>query len=158
VKKYKIAALVDVRLIPRSRANPQYNQEDLQTTLRSQGIEYHHVKGLGGHRQPVENSLNTGWSNESFRGYADYAQTGEFETNFRLLMEVAEVRVTTVMCAEIVPWRCHRSIIADYLLVRGWDVVDIIDEGHARKHRLTSFAKIVNGKSLIYPSGMSRLD
>jgi uncharacterized protein (DUF488 family) len=147
-----------VRLIPRSRANPQFNQEALKAILQSQGIEYHHIKGLGGHRRPVEGSLNTGWNNESFRGYADYAQTQEFETNLQLLMEIAGAKVTTIMCAEIVPWRCHRSIIADYLLVRDWDVVDIIDEGHARRHRLTSFVKIVNGRSLIYPSGMSRLD
>ncbi len=147
-----------MRLIPRSRANPQFNQEALQTTLQSQGIGYYHIVGLGGLRRPVENSLNTGWNNESFRGYADYAQTGEFETNLRLLIEIAEAMVTTIMCAEIVPWRCHRSIIADYLLVRNWDVVDIIDEGHAKKHRLSSFAKVVNGRSLIYPSGMSRLD
>jgi len=158
MKKYKITALADVRLIPRSRANPQFNQETLQTTLQSQGVEYHHFKGLGGHRRPVENSLNTGWNNESFQGYADYAQTEQFETNLRLLMEVAKTKVTTFMCAEIVPWRCHRSIIGDYLLVRGWDVVSIIDKGHARKQRLTSFAKVVNGMSLVYPCNMSRLD
>jgi len=158
LKKYQIAVLADVRLIPKSRTNPQFSQEALESSLRNAGIEYRHFKGLGGHRRPVENSPNGGWHNESFRGYADYAITTEFQENLRSLIEIAETHTSAIMCAEFVPWKCHRSIIADYLLIRGLEVIDIFDQKQSRKHALTSFAKIENGTSLIYPSDTSRLD
>jgi len=158
LKKYEIAVLADVRLIPKSRTNPQFSQEALESSLRNAGIEYRHFMGLGGHRRPVENSPNGGWHNESFRGYADYATTREFQQNLQSLIEIAETHTTAIMCAEFVPWKCHRSIIADYLLVRGLYVIDIFDEKHSRKHVLTNFAKVANRIFLIYPSDTPPLD
>ena len=145
-----IATLIDVRTVPRSRHNPQYSQERLPGALATLGIAYDHAPGLGGFRTARPDSPNSGWRNTSFRGYADYMQTPEFDENLFWLMQVASEKRTAVMCAEAVPWRCHRSLIADALLVRGWQVDEIVSPKRAQAHRLTPFAK-VEGESITYP-------
>ncbi len=119
--------LVDVRILPRSRHNPQFNRESLPTGLAPAGIDYIHMPELGGHRKARKDSVNTGWQNLSFRGYADYLQTAEFEESLAALQSLAEKRLTAIMCAEAVPWRCHRWLIADALTVRGVNVEHILN-------------------------------
>jgi uncharacterized protein (DUF488 family) len=143
--------LVDVRTIPRSKHNPQFNKEAIPKPLALAGIEYIHMPGLGGLRQARKDSVNTGWRNLSFRGYADYMQTPEFERNLEELLRLAEGRRAAVMCAESVPWRCHRSLIADALTVRGVPVRHIMSVTRADPHRLTSFAQVVSER-VTYPS------
>jgi uncharacterized protein (DUF488 family) len=150
LKAHDVKKLVDVRTIPKSRHNPQFNQETLSERLRDAGIMYVHMPGLGGLRHTVKDSLNTGWRNPSFRGFADYMQTGEFEKNLEELIEISKKQTTVIMCAEAVPWRCHRSLIADALLVRGVKVEDIIGTQTCRPHDLTPWVK-VNGKRVTYP-------
>lgn len=150
LRKYGVVVLVDIRLIPKSRTNPQFNEEELRGSLESKWIEYIHMKGLGGFRHPKENSVNTGWSNESFRGYADYMQTQQFKGAIGLLVEIAQTRSTVIMCSEAVPWRCHRSLVSDALIVRGFEVIDIFDAVHSQEHHLTRFAK-VSGLEITYP-------
>ncbi len=118
LQAHGIRRLVDVRTIPRSRRNPQFNRENLPGSLQSAGIEYHHMPGLGGLRHPRKDSMNTGWRNASFRGYADYMQTPEFGENLDRLIDLASDTATAIMCAEAVPWRCHRSLISDALAAR----------------------------------------
>src|SRR5580658_3282374 len=108
-----VEQVVDVRTIPKSRHNPQFNREALHRSLEDAGIAYLHMPGLGGLRHPRKDSINTGWKNPSFRGYADYMQTSAFEESLGILMRAASEKVTAIMCAEAVPWRCHRSLIAD---------------------------------------------
>jgi uncharacterized protein (DUF488 family) len=147
--------LVDIRTIPKSRHNPQFAQENLEQSLEAAHISYRWQKSLGGLRHALRDSVNTGWRNSSFRGYADYMQTPEFATAIDQLLADSPHAQTTVMCAEAVPWRCHRSLVADALLVRGIVVEDIYYDakGHSRRgpHTLTSFAK-VKGDHLWYPS------
>lgn len=145
-----VTCLVDVRTIPRSRHNPQYNEEALEKALHRAGIGYTHVAALGGLRKTRPDSPNTGWRNTSFRGYADYMQTPEFEAGLELLIRLAKRERVAIMCAEAVPWRCHRSLIADALTVRGISVAHIVGAGHPRPHSLTRFAK-VRGKRITYP-------
>lgn len=147
---FGIEAVADVRTVPRSRRNPQFDREELERALPAAGIEYMHMGLLGGLRHPRKDSPNAGWRNESFRGYADYMQTPEFEEALGGLIELARRKHTAVMCAEVLPWRCHRSLIADALLLRGFEVTEIIGEGESREHRLTSFA-VVEGLTLTYP-------
>jgi uncharacterized protein (DUF488 family) len=145
-----IRHLVDVRTIPRSRHNPQFNTEALRQSLKEAGLAYNHARELGGLRKPVKDSLNLGWKNVSFRGYADYMQTPAFWSALKDLMVTGEHTPTAVMCAEAVPWRCHRSLIADALLTQGWAVRHIMTQDRADQHHLTPFAKIDETR-LLYP-------
>src|SRR5579863_142232 len=124
LQAYGIRLLVDVRTIPKSRRNPQFSQENLPGSLQTAGIQYRHLPGLGGLRHPRKDSMNTGWRNASFRGYADYMQTPEFTENLDQLIKLSSDVPTAIMCAEAVPWRCHRSLIADALLAQGIPVLD----------------------------------
>jgi uncharacterized protein (DUF488 family) len=150
LQAYGITRLVDIRTVPRSRHNPQYNRESLPAALEAAEIRYSHLPELGGLRKPRADSPNTGWRNGSFRGFADYMQTPGFEDGLRKLTEVAEAETTAIFCAEAVPWRCHRSLVADALVARGYVVADILDLEHSRPHRLTPFIRIV-GTGITYP-------
>jgi uncharacterized protein (DUF488 family) len=146
-----VRCVVDVRSIPRSRHNPQFNRETLARRLRSAGIGYVHLKKLGGLRHAKADSANRGWHNSSFRGFADYMQTEEFLTGLARLEKLAAGKPTAIMCAEAVPWRCHRSLIADALLVRDFPVEDIMSVARAQEHELTPFAR-VRGLRITYPT------
>jgi uncharacterized protein (DUF488 family) len=150
LKAHGIAQLVDVRTIPKSRRVPQFNSESLAAALPKLGIDYVHLKSLGGLRHAKKDSVNTGWRNASFRGYADYMGTDEFRQGIDRLLKLAHTKRTVIMCAEAVPWRCHRSLIGDALLVRGVRVEDIMSATSHREHELTPFAK-VHGLEITYP-------
>lgn len=143
--------LVDVRTVPRSRRNPQFNRETLPGALETAGIRYVHLPGLGGLRHPRKDSLNTGWNNAGFRGFADYMGTPEFEQGLDDLLAVAAESQAAVMCAEAVPWRCHRSLIADALLARGVKVEHITGMQRREAHRMTPFARVENSR-VTYPA------
>jgi uncharacterized protein (DUF488 family) len=151
LEAHGIRQLVDVRTMPRSRRVPQFNKENLSASLPASGIPYRHMPGLGGLRHPKRDSSNTGWRNASFRGYADYMQTQEFLENLEKLIEFAGQASTAIMCAEAVPWRCHRSLIADALVARGIEVVEILSAKQSRPHTLTPFAQ-VRGSAVTYPA------
>jgi uncharacterized protein (DUF488 family) len=142
---------VDVRTVPRSRHNPQFNKASLPRSLRKAGLEYVHAPGLGGLRHANRDSANVGWRNASFRGYADYMQTPEFAQSLEELIRLASQGRIVLMCAEAVPWRCHRSLIADALLVRGIRTEDIMSATRRQVHTLTPFAK-VRGTAITYPA------
>jgi uncharacterized protein (DUF488 family) len=150
LKTHEVKQLADVRTIPKSRHNPQFNGGDLAKALRKNRIRYVHLPGLGGLRHPRKDSINTAWRNASFRGYADYMQTPEFQGGLKELMDLAGDRPTAIMCAEAVPWRCHRSLIADALLARGVPVEHIMSKSSRKSHTYTPFAK-VEGERVIYP-------
>lgn len=150
LRAHGVRLLVDVRSIPRSRHNPQFNQDALRATLRRARIGYRHMKGLGGLRHPRKDSPNGAWRNDSFRGFADYMQTPEFAENVERLMELTRKRATAVMCAEALPWRCHRSLIGDALLVRGFRVEELSSLSTTRPHTLTPWAR-VRGRRITYP-------
>jgi len=133
-----------------SRNNPQYNENDLRNNLSRENIGYIHLKGLGGLRHTTKASVNTAWGNASFRGYADYMQTTQFKENLDQLIHMHKDKPTAIMCAEAFPWRCHRSLIGDALLILNITVIDIINEKNSKPHLLTSFAK-VEGQRIIYP-------
>jgi uncharacterized protein (DUF488 family) len=145
-----IALLIDVRTVPRSRHNPQFNADALPASLAQHPIAWRHMKELGGLRKPCKDSVNAGWRNDSFRGYADYMQTPEFAAALDELLTLAKAQPTAVMCAEAVPWRCHRSLIADALTVRGVEVRHIMSRDTWQAHKLTSFAQ-VDGTRITYP-------
>jgi uncharacterized protein (DUF488 family) len=145
-----VQRLIDVRTIPKSRRVPQFNSDALAASLRKQGIEYLHMKSLGGLRHAKKDSVNLGWRNASFRGYADYMGTAEFRDAVSRLLDLAREKRTVIMCAEAVPWRCHRSLIGDALVLRGAAVEDIMSATSRREHVLTPFAK-VDGLNIIYP-------
>jgi uncharacterized protein (DUF488 family) len=145
-----IRTLVDVRTIPRSRHNPQFNGDALEATLAQSGIGYVHEPDLGGLRKPRPDSINAGWRNTSFRGYADYMQTPAFQAAVDRLLDRAKERPTAIMCAEAVPWRCHRSLVADALMARGDEAREIVSETKATTHHLTPFAR-VEGDRVTYP-------
>jgi uncharacterized protein (DUF488 family) len=147
---HSAARLIDVRTVPRSRRNPQFDRDALPAALAADGIEYEHVAGLGGFRRTHPGSLNMGWRNTSFRGYADYMQTPEFGEHLASLIAMAKRERIVLMCAEAVPWRCHRSLIADALVVHGLRVEDIISRTRCQLHALTSFAR-VTGTTITYP-------
>lgn len=151
LRAYGIKRLVDVRTIPRSRHNPQFNYDTLGRFLRNRRIGYRHMKELGGLRHAHTDSTNTGWHNASFRGFADYMQTPEFAAAVAKLVELAREKTTVIMCAEAVPWRCHRSLIGDALIVRGIDVVDIFTSKSAKPHCITPMAQI-HGTLITYPA------
>jgi len=150
LRAHGIRHLVDVRTIPRSRHNPQYNSDALAATLAAAGIGYTHMKSLGGLRKPKPDSINAGWRNDSFRGYADYMQTPEFAAALDDLLAIGAEQPTAIMCAEAVPWRCHRSLVADALFARGVEADEIVSETRATPHKLTSFAR-VDGTRVTYP-------
>jgi uncharacterized protein (DUF488 family) len=147
--------VVDVRTVPRSRHNPQFNKASLPRWLKKAGLGYVHMPGLGGLRHAKPDSLNAGWRNASFRGYADYMQTPEFAQSVEELVQLANQDRIVLMCAEAVPWRCHRSLIADALLVRGIRTEDIMSATRRQVHALTPFAK-VRGSAITYPAEVSR--
>ncbi|MBI4446123.1 MAG: DUF488 domain-containing protein [Acidobacteria bacterium] len=142
LQAHDVKRIVDVRSIPRSRHNPQFNRETLAAKARAAGIGYVYLRKLGGLRQARRDSPNLGWRNASFRGYADYMGTAEFEEGLARLLKLAQEKQCALMCAEAVPWRCHRSLIADALLVRGIPVEHIMNEKNRKTHSLTPFAKV----------------
>lgn len=150
LKAHMVVRLMDVRTVPRSRHNPQYNVDALPIALASHGIAYEHVAGLGGFRKTYAGSPNTGWRNVSFRGYADYMQTPEFAEHLAHVIATAGRERIALMCAEAVPWRCHRSLIADALVVHGLRVEEIVSRGRRQIHTLTPFAH-VKGMTITYP-------
>lgn len=154
LRSYAIRQLVDIRTIPRSRKNPQYNMDVLPVALRAAGIRYTHIADLGGLRHPGRDSVNTGWRNKSFQGFADYMQRAEFEKGISQLMKLASRSRTAIMCAEAVPWRCHRSLVADALAVRSVRVVHIFTVQRTQEHTLTPFAR-VEGLRITYPESPS---
>lgn len=151
LKAHGIRKLIDVRTVPKSRHNPQFNGDALAASLRASGITYRRMESLGGLRHARKDSPNGAWRNESFRGYADYMQTEEFSTAIDKLVERGRTSNAAIMCAEAVPWRCHRSLIGDALLVRNIEVLDIMTEKFAKPHTLTSFAR-VDGNRVWYPA------
>lgn len=156
LRTYGIELLVDIRTIPRSRHNPQFNGAALADTLSAEGIDFVHLRALGGLRHAHKDSPNTGWRNGSFRGYADYMQTEAFLRALETLIQLGRSKRTAIMCAEAVPWRCHRSLVADALGVRGIPVVEILSETSYRMHKLTSFAQ-VEGMQITYPPEQATL-
>ena len=154
MREFGIERVADVRTVPRSRHNPQFDISVMPEWLSDAGIAYEHMPELGGFRRTTPDSPNLGWHGNAFRGYADYMQTPEFAAAIDHLVVEARQSVVTVMCAEAVPWRCHRSLIGDALVVRGITVNDIIGPASARPHRLTAFAK-VDGELLTYPPEFS---
>src|SRR5688572_19752707 len=150
LKAHGVRAVADVRLIPRSRRHPHFNDDALAASLPPLGLRYFPFKSLGGRRHPAPDSPNVGWRNEGFRGYADYMRTDAFRRALDELTAVATGTPVAIMCAEAVPWRCHRSLIADALLVRGWRVLDVMSESKATPHKLTLFAR-VEGTVITYP-------
>jgi len=151
---HEVSRVVDVRTVPRSRHNPQFNKASLPSALKKAGLGYIHMPGLGGLRHAKRDSINMGWRNISFRGFADYMQTSEFKLSLEELIQLAKQERIALMCAEAVPWRCHRSLIADALLVRGIRTEDIMSPIRRTVHTLTPFAK-VRGTTITYPAEVS---
>jgi len=150
LESHAIEEVVDVRTIPKSRKYPQFNQEQLKSSLRKSKISYHHLPKLGGLRHTTKSSINTGWQNLSFRGFADYMQTDSFWEGIEELEKIAKKSKVAIMCAEAVPWRCHRSLIADALTLHAWHVFHITSKQPAKEHALTPFLKTDNGM-IFYP-------
>lgn len=157
LRAHGIERLADVRSLPRSRHNPQFNRETLPASLAKHGIAYEHRAGLGGLRKVQKDSPNQGWRNASFRGYADYMQTPAFAAELKALVETASEASTAIMCAEALPWRCHRSLVADALLVRNVVVRHIMGTDAAHAHTLTSFVH-VDGVRITYPFALTNPD
>ncbi len=151
LKTHGVQMIIDVRTVPRSRHNPQFNIDTLPGSLSAVGIGYEHISGLGGLRHAQRNSPNMGWRNSSFRGFADYMQTEEFEKNLEKLVRLSRRKKICLMCAEAVPWRCHRSLIADALQARGLFVGHITSKRQPQLHKLTPFAR-VDGTRITYPA------
>ena len=151
LKHYHINQLVDIRTIPKSRHNPQFNGPELAHALRNHHIGYRHQKDLGGLRRTHIDSINTAWHNASFRGFADYMQTEDFKHGLQTLIEIAHNKTIAIMCAEAVPWRCHRSLIGDALLAHGILVEDIYSMASIKPHQLTAWA-VVKGTTITYPA------
>lgn len=150
LRAHGVERLIDVRSIPRSRHNPQFNRETLSKALHNRRLGYRYIKSLGGLRHARRDSRNTGWHNASFRGYADYMQTAPFTDGLEKLIRLARQKSTAIMCAEAVPWRCHRSMIADALVIRGISVEHILTTGPTKPHSVTKFAQ-VDGTRISYP-------
>jgi uncharacterized protein (DUF488 family) len=151
LQTHGVKEVVDIRTIPKSRHNPQFNAAALKRSLKKARMRYQLLKKLGGLRHAKKDSLNLGWRNSSFRGFADHMATPEFSEGLESLMKIASARKTVIMCAEAVPWRCHRSLIADALIKKGWIVRDIMSRTRATRHRLTPFLKVRKGQ-LVYPA------
>lgn len=148
---YDIEALVDVRRFPASKRYPHFNGSALQSSLAARSVEYLGLPSLGGRRAPVPGSPNTGWRNDSFRGYADHMATSEFAEGMRRLRALAGRRRTAIMCAEALWWRCHRSLISDVLKAEGWTTIHILSEKSSSEHPYSPPARIIDGK-LAYPA------
>ncbi|MGZ8844942.1 MAG: DUF488 domain-containing protein [Pyrinomonadaceae bacterium] len=146
LEEFEIKLLADVRSFPGSRRYPQFNKENLRSSLAAAEIEYVHLPELGGRRRARPDSINMAWRNESFRGYADYMETEGFQIGISKLLKLATQQRTAIMCAEALWWRCHRSLISDYLKVRGNEVIHITGEGKSETHPFTSAARVVNGE------------
>ena len=157
LRAHGVEQVVDVRTIPRSRHNPQFTRLALSRSLRAAKIGYRHLKALGGLRHARLDSVNLGWRNASFRGYADYMQTEDFAVGLERLEQLAARRPTAILCAEALPWRCHRSLIADALTVVRWRVLHIQTRKTARPHRRTPFLRVRSGR-LVYPAQPGRSD
>ncbi len=151
LREHDVTRVVDIRTVPKSRHNPQYRHDALAASLEGAGLGYTYVEELGGLRKRRADSVNTAWRNASFQGYADHMGTEEFRRGMARLMEIAGEESPVIMCAEAVPWRCHRSLVGDALLARGVRVLDIIGDGPAKEHTLTSFA-VVDGTEVTYPA------
>ena len=151
LEAHGVEKLIDIRTVPRSRTNPQFNRDALPSSLERADIGYLHMPALGGLRRPKADSQNTGWRNANFRGYADYMQTGEFSAAIEELIELGRETQIAIMCAEAVPWRCHRSLVADALTVRGVSTEHIMAAGRRQPHAITPFAKVTD-TSVTYPA------
>jgi uncharacterized protein (DUF488 family) len=151
LKDNSVKKVVDIRTIPRSRHNPQFNRETLPDRLKAEEIGYVHMMSLGGLRHTHQDSPNIGWRNSSFRGFADYMRTEEFEKSLERLIQLANSQQVALMCAEAVPWRCHRSLVADALKVRGINVEHIMNSKKRQRHGITPWAH-VEGTQITYPS------
>ncbi len=150
LKAHGVKRVIDIRTIPRSRHNPQFDRESLAQSLRAAGIGYTHIKKLGGLRHPKKDSINLGWRNSGFRGFADYMQTREFEAALERAIKLAKTKPSALMCAEAVPWRCHRSLVADALAVRKIPVKHIVSATRAQAHKITPFA-LIRASRVTYP-------
>lgn len=148
LKAYQIDVVADIRSVPHSAFNPQFNQENLEKKLQKHKIRYVHFKELGGFRRPLKKSLNLGWKNASFRGYADYMQTSKFWKGIAKLVAFSSKKSCALMCAEALPWRCHRSLIADALTLKKWKVFHILSKKTAHLHTLTPFLHRVGTKTI----------
>ncbi len=157
LRAHSITTLVDIRTVPKSRHNPQFDGDALRASMAGEWIRYVQMKDLGGLRRPLKDSLtNAGWVNDSFRGFADYMQTEPFESGLEKLVELIQGKGgVAIMCAEGNPFRCHRSLVADALEARGLRVVHISGAGQGRPHRMTRFAKVV-GSRVTYPPSVTR--
>jgi uncharacterized protein (DUF488 family) len=151
LKQHEVALLADVRTSPASRRLPHFSRAALAALLPRRGLAYVHLPELGGFRRPLPGSLNDGWSNQSFRGYADYMGSGQWRAGLERLVDLAAAQNVAAMCAEALPWRCHRSLIADGLVARGLPVLHLLGPGQSQPHRLTPFAR-VNGDGITYPA------
>jgi uncharacterized protein (DUF488 family) len=156
LQTFGIECLADIRSVRGSRHNPQFNEAELAAALEAEYIDYAALKGLGGLRHAHKDSINTGWRNASFRGYADYMQTAQFQDALETLIQMSRQKRVAIMCAEAVPWRCHRSLVADALQVRDVPVIEILSARNYREHQLTSFAK-VQGTTITYPAEQGTL-
>jgi uncharacterized protein (DUF488 family) len=156
LKAHGVEQVADVRSIPKSRHVPQFNFDVLGPALGEAGIAYTPIKALGGRRHSRKGSINTGWRNASFRSYADYMATAGFAEGMEELIALARRKRTAIMCAEAVPWRCHRSLIADAMMLRGWEVLEIVNAQPAKAHKLTPFLKVVDGTPT-YPAEQPEL-
>ncbi len=145
LKEFRVELLADIRSYPGSSRYPHFNKEPLKDTLLSEGLAYIHLEQLGGRRKVRRDSRNTAWTHPSFRGYADYMETGPFRDAVLQLEEMALTRPTAIMCAEALWWRCHRSLVSDYLKLRGWKVIHILGAGKTELHPYTRQARIVEG-------------
>jgi uncharacterized protein (DUF488 family) len=146
LRAHQIESLVDVRSFPGSRRYPHFNKLELSQSLESIGLAYLHLPALGGRRRALPNSKNTAWQNSSFRAYADHMESEEFEKGIETLLELAQTKRTTVMCAESLWWRCHRSLIADFLKANGVEVIHILNAVKVERHPYTSAARIIEGR------------
>lgn len=146
LKSFNIKILADIRSLPGSRKFPQFNQDELKISLEENGIEYVYISDLGGRRKANPDSKNTIWRNKSFQAYADYMETDSFQNGIDKLTSLAREKPTAMMCSEAVWWRCHRSMVSDFLKANGWEVLHIMSFGKATEHPYTSPARIVNGK------------
>lgn len=155
LQAHQVRILTDIRTVPRSRTNPQFNQDSLQGELARAGIRYIHLKALGGLRRPRKDSENLGWENSSFRGYADYMQAPEFESALQELIRIGGEGRTAIMCAEGNPFRCHRRLVADALSAHGVRALHISSRKSARPHQMTAFAQI-SGSRVTYPAASSQ--
>ncbi len=155
LREHRISLLVDVRHFPRSAHVPWTNRDSISPSLAAAGIGYAHLEALGGYRRPSKDSVNTGWRNAGFRGYADHMGSRDFAAALEGLISLAKTQPTAIMCAEAVPWRCHRGLLADALLVRSVRVVHILSPGTTQEHTLTPFARVMGGR-ITYPGGRGK--